>query len=231
MRAMAWLRSCAMLVTGGWAAVCAAQMPSQADIEKKMEELRRSVPRQLEEAARRAGAEQRRVDSGQVRAAPAAADPARIAEQYRAASGKPGDHRDSRVIVFASLSMPTESLRRLAADAALAGVPIYFRGLRYGLGPGKTQRGLAELQPLVELGASVQIHPEAFEMYGVRSVPVFVVASGSGECGRSSCENAVGRVSGDVSLGYALQKLADRRDDVGAVARAALARMGSGDRR
>lgn len=213
--------------------LCAGgQVATEAQIEKRIEELKRVVPAQLEEAARRAGVQNRRVDTARVPAMHSDANPAAIAERYRSTQQAAAVEQQGGVMVFASFSMPGESLRRLAQDAARAGVPLYFRGLRYGFGPGKTQRGLAELQPLVQLGASVQIHPEAFEAYSVRSVPAFVVSAAAAPgCGASECSAAVGAVVGDVSLGYALEKLAERQDAVGQIARSTLRQMWKGPRR
>lgn len=210
-------------------ALCArSQSPSQAEIEKRMEELKRSIPVQIEDAARRAGVENRRVDSARIRVAPATTDPMLIADRYRGAQEAAQRGNTARVMVFASFSMPAESLKRLAQDASRAGVPLYFRGLRYGFGPGKTQRGLAELQPLVALGASVQIHPEAFESYSVRTVPTFVVAGSAAASCESECRAGAGVIVGDVSLSYALEKLSERGDEVGAIARSTLGRMSPG---
>lgn len=205
-----------------------AQTPSPAEIETRMLELQRSVPSVLEQAGRRSGAESPRVNPKSLPSGSQGFDPAAIADQYRVAQQKLQRERQSeRIMVFASLSMPAESLRKLARDAARAGVPLYFRGLRYGFGPGKTQAGVGELQPLVAAGVSVQIHPEAFRTYGVQAVPAVVVTSSAGgeSCESGECRGSFARVAGDVSLDHALSTLVDRRDDIGAIARDALKRM------
>jgi conjugal transfer pilus assembly protein TrbC len=210
--------------------VAQCQVPSQEQIERRMGELGRSIPQQLEEAARRAGLQDRGVALDRLPAGPqSGADLERLAGQYGAAAAQASPRQRAAVMVFVSLSMPHESLRRLASEAAQAGVPLYFRGLRYGFGPGKTQRGLIELRPLVELGASVQIHPEAFEQYGVRTVPTFVVDAGAEPgCAGQQCKAVVAAVRGDVSLRYALQRIADGGDEAAGVARDALRRLDAG---
>lgn len=97
--------------------------------------------------------------------------------------------------VLVSFSVPAESLQRLAADAAAAGIPLMLRGL-----VGDTMEGTVEAVAGVDPGgrATWLIDPRPFREMGVTGVPLFFAAAG-GE---------IRTVSGDVSLGYALRRLA-----------------------
>lgn len=130
------------------------------------------------------------------------------------------------VMIFASLSMPEASLRALAQASGRSGVPLVFRGLRYGMKQGALQRGLQALKPYITAGANVQLHPELFEFYGVAAVPTVVVTGRPKVgCTEDRCAADYVRLTGDVTLDYALEQISGRRDDLGTEARKVLARL------
>ena len=113
--------------------------------------------------------------------------------------------------VFVSLSMPEATLQHLMDQAAASGVPLLLRGLHRN-----SMRLTAErIQALLGTRhTGVQIDPEAFERYGIKHVPSFVLTPAS--AGQTTCANNATqckspedfvRVSGDVSIDYALQHL------------------------
>jgi conjugal transfer pilus assembly protein TrbC len=149
-------------------------------------------------------------------------DPQTLANQYTEALAQASKEQTHNIVVFASLSIPEEALRRIGRDVKRAGGVVVIRGLKYGLQPGSWKRSLEALKPLAETGVDVQINPNLFQQFGVRQVPTFVVsADGVGDKGCSSgeCVAIVGTVVGDVTLEYALEVLADRKDVVGRIAR------------
>lgn len=151
-------------------------------------------------------------------------DPSKLAESY----GKPdtsliGESRSYQVLAFVSLSMPEGSLVRLGRDAKRIGAAVVLRGMRHGLEPGTWVRSVEALKPLVDTGADIQINPGLFEQFGVRSVPAVILSPGGiadKGCVDESCSaGPVGVVLGDVTLEYALDSMAERKDAVGALAR------------
>jgi conjugal transfer pilus assembly protein TrbC len=206
-------------------------MPSQADIDRKLGELRKQLPDQLDRAQQQAGVVKREVrpdTTPPVQRPASAGDPAALASRFSNDAARQvvkEDDRGAPVMVFVSLSMPRESLRRLAADSARAGVPMLFRGLKYGVGPGAVPRGLAELKPYVELGASILIDPEPFQAYSVDVVPAFIVAERPAGCSENGCQAGAAKVVGDVTLAYAMAQLTERTDGVGRLARDVAARL------
>lgn len=159
----------------------------------------------------------------------AAGDPAELAKLFREVE-RGETHQDaSPVMMFASTSMPHESLLAMARASRRAGVPIYLRGLPHGMTGAALQRSLLALKPYVEAGADLQVHPEMFEYYKVNFVPAVVVTSQPKMgCTDESCAANYLKVVGDVSLGYALDQITQRQDEIGAVARRTRQRLPEG---
>jgi len=94
------------------------------------------------------------------------------------------------------------------------------RGLKYGVGVDNIRRGLAELQPYAELGATILIHPEGFDQYSVTVVPTFVVdPEASSGCADGRCTARAQRVIGEVTLEFALDEFSRHGGEVARIAR------------
>lgn len=143
-------------------------------------------------------------------------------------------------LLLVSLSMPEASLKRLARDAKDAGIPLVFRGVP--VDP-KAPANLPLLNPqslqafnfLVELGASVELNPEAFRDFGLTEVPALVIrehktknpSAAQGSCAESSSsEENSAVVLGDVTLGYMLDSICNRQDEIGQEARRLRQKLG-----
>jgi len=152
-------------------------------------------------------------------------DPAVLAEKYKQL-GKPTDSEAPELIIFVSVSMPVESLQRIGQQARQANAVVVFRGLKFGLRKGTMNDSMKAMKPVVDTGADVEIHPELFERYNVTTVPTVVVAAApQAGCQDSACAAKSASVVGDVTLDYALERLTDRDDEVGRIARARLKRL------
>lgn len=131
-------------------------------------------------------------------------------------------------VVFASLSMPEASLARLIADTTRAGGMVVFRGF-----PDNSARLFAEgLRKVVRderQEAHIAIDPRLFRAFRVTAAPTFVVtASDYALCDGLDCTSAVpghDRMTGNVSVGYALESFARGAGPGAGVARLALARL------
>lgn len=131
-------------------------------------------------------------------------------------------------IVFASLSMPKETLGRLIADAARAGGVVVFRGF-----PGNDAKafahGLKAVLSNPEQQAHIAIDPRLFRAFGVSAVPTYVAVSSDFElCSGLNCVSKVpahDRMLGNVTLEYALESFADGRGPGAGIAAVALARF------
>ena len=157
----------------------------------------------------------------------ASGDPAELARMFREVE-RGETHQDaSPVMMFASTSMPHESLMSMARASRATGVPIYLRGLPHGMNGAGLRRSLEALRPYVDAGADLQVHPEMFTYYKVAAVPAVVVTSQPKQgCSDDSCAASFVKVVGDVTLRYALEQVAPRSDEIGQAARQALARAG-----
>jgi len=103
----------------------------------------------------------------------------------------------SQVLVFASFSMPDESLKALSDQARRSGCRLIMRGLLENFFQ-KTQKRA------FELGIHYEIDPNLFEEFDVKSVPTFIHARV--EKGILTPKGH-DRLSGNVSLAYALEEL------------------------
>ncbi len=153
-----------------------------------------------------------------------------LAPEYRVDPYLADEQVSGGVIYIAvSLSMPKASLRQLAREAEKAQAVLVIRGLLDGSFT-KTQAALkgvfVEGEP-----AGLIIDPRVFQQYHVERVPSFISATDEVqpcdegiECNRPDVPFDV--VRGNVSLGQALQLLADKGTEAPDVARRALSRMG-----
>lgn len=139
-----------------------------------------------------------------------------------------------QAFILVSFSMPQASLERLARDAKDAGIPLVFRGVPATKQPSEPKlpllnpRSLAAFQPLIDSGADVQLNPELFSEFNVRQVPALIIREESSASSDGCIQSAKAViVPGDVTLGYALDRLTERKDSIGDAARALRAKLGN----
>ncbi|MFD1104683.1 type-F conjugative transfer system pilin assembly protein TrbC [Sphingobium olei] len=131
-------------------------------------------------------------------------------------------------IVFASLSMPPQSLRKLIADTARAGGVVVFRGF-----PNNSMKEFAgRLGKIVDQQndfANVGIDPRLFRAFDVQAVPTYVAVSSDFDlCAGFSCQTKVppyDRLVGNVSVEYALEQFADGNGPGARIAAVGLSNM------
>ncbi|MEW6164423.1 MAG: type-F conjugative transfer system pilin assembly protein TrbC [Pseudomonadota bacterium] len=159
-------------------------------------------------------------------AAVPAPDIATIAEKYKEL-GRPSASKNGQpeLMVLVSLSMPREALERTVMQAERAGAVLVFRGLK---GDSMTKMG-EEIQFIVgKRNVSAVVHPPAFQQFSVTKVPAVVIARPeAGNVLENGCSQAgtFVKVSGDVSLDYALDYIERRSPTWGAIAKAYRSRI------
>jgi conjugal transfer pilus assembly protein TrbC len=134
-------------------------------------------------------------------------------------------------IVFASLSMPPESLKPLIRDVSKAGGAIVFRGF-----PGNSmkafQQGLAKVLDQGQETKAIGIDPRLFRAFNVTSVPAFVVVTSDFDlCDGFECKTVPpphDRMSGNVTVRYALESFATGAGPGALIAATALKQLGTG---
>lgn len=185
----------------------AVQMPSADEMAKAQAKAREAMNRLLP-----AGASQQppvasmpKVENLPRPAAPAP-DIASIAEKYNQLGRAQAQQATQRpdLLVFASLSMPKEALERIAGQAERAGATMLFRGLK---GDSMTKMTEEVRKVIGNRDVSVAIHPPAFQQFSVTRVPAIVLARpDAGNVLENGCAESQTyvKVSGDVSLDYAL---------------------------
>ncbi len=131
--------------------------------------------------------------------------------------------------IFITLDMPRASLQRLTEQAARSGAVLVLRGLKSQ----SMRETLAAFQTLVaDHAAAWQIDPQAFTRYDIHHAPTFVLPlaqtspNASAACG-TTCPvgEAHIRVSGDVSLAYALETMVRRHPEAASRADVFLKRL------
>ena len=109
--------------------------------------------------------------------------------------GQNQEKSKEKIYVFVSFSMPKESLRQLLIEAKQYHAILLLRGLKNN----SFKETAAFIQSLGEdLQEGLEINPELFATYQIKKVPVFVLVKEDKE---------VSRLSGNVTLGFAHQKL------------------------
>ncbi len=99
-------------------------------------------------------------------------------------------------LIFVSVSMPIESLKRLAYQAKQQGAILVIRGMVNG--------SMMETAKLVDqIDHPIEIDPKLFERFEIKQVPVFVIPH----------KKAWHKVSGNVELNFALESV--NKDQVG----------------
>lgn len=138
---------------------------------------------------------------------PSGIDIETIARQYeqKAAARKMND-----LMVFASFSMPKESLKRIVSQANRIGASVVFRGFKNN----SWKETALAIGQLGEQNGNILINPLAFTKYQVAAVPTMVIvkADAVDQVDNEGCalpDNYVA-VAGDVSLDYALDEVAQR---------------------
>ena len=135
--------------------------------------------------------------TGSPQAPPEAAD--------RPADGGP------RLFYFFSFSMPLATLRSVAEETAAAGGVMVLRGLA---GDGFRETVLRVSEVAGKTAAEIWIEPSLFECLGVEAVPQTALVSGFSE-GEDCAGAEYAKVSGDVSVSYALEIMEKEDADAG----------------
>jgi conjugal transfer pilus assembly protein TrbC len=146
-------------------------------------------------------------------------------------TGKTDTGDAPQFIVFASLSMPPESLKPLIRDTSKAGGAVVFQGF-----PGNSmkafQQGLARVLDQGQETKSIGIDPRLFRAFNVTSVPAFVVVTSDFDlCDGFDCKTVSpphDRMSGNVTVRYALEAMATGGGPGARIAATALKQLGTG---
>jgi conjugal transfer pilus assembly protein TrbC len=146
-------------------------------------------------------------------------------------TGKAQSGDAPQFIVFASLSMPPESLKPLIRDVGKAGGAIVFQGF-----PGNSmkafQQGLGKVIAPGQATGSIGIDPRLFRAFQITTVPAFVVVTSDFDlCDGLNCKTTPpphDRMSGNVTVRYALDAFVNGGGPGARVAATALKQLNRG---
>jgi conjugal transfer pilus assembly protein TrbC len=154
---------------------------------------------------------------------------ARAYEQNRRAFAKDKGYASDQpvLLVFVTLGMPERTLRLLIDQASRTRAIMVLRGLKNA----SIRQTAAHVQRLIgESQVEWLIDPEAFDRFGVKQAPTFVLVKARApinDCGSASCTapNAFAAIAGDVSIDYALEAIERRAPRFGPEAELFLKRI------
>jgi conjugal transfer pilus assembly protein TrbC len=146
-------------------------------------------------------------------------------------TGKGQNGDAPQFIVFASLSMPPESLKPLIRDTGQAGGAVVFQGF-----PGNSmkafQQGITRVVDQGQETKAIGIDPRLFRAFNVTTVPAFVVVTSDFDlCDGLGCKTTPpphDRMMGNVTVRYALETFAGGGGPGARVAATALKQLGHG---
>lgn len=155
-----------------------------------------------------------------------------ISDHAKMAEAKLGEA--PRFIAFASLSMPPQSLKKLVRDTSAAGGVTVLRGF-----PGGSANQLTKMLTAMasdgEQISALGIDPRLFRAFDIKAAPSFVMASSDFSlCDGFDCKGAVpphDRMTGNVSVEYALETFAGGAGPGSRLAALHLARLNDGAER
>ncbi len=114
------------------------------------------------------------------------------------------------LMIFASFTMPNESLKRLVSQANRVGASVVLRGFNNN----SLKETALAIHALGETGGNMVINPKSFTQYKIEAVPTVVLTKAEAidtadEQGCALPEHFIA-LSGDVSLDYALAQIVQR---------------------
>jgi conjugal transfer pilus assembly protein TrbC len=130
------------------------------------------------------------------------------------------------LMIFVSSSIPRSSLKDLMIQAKQMGGILVFRGIIGSLR--NTQEFLAEIS---KENVSAIIDPRLFDIFQVKLVPTFVLLSNaSQDCFENDCQFTPrhDRITGNITLKYALEQIEAGKGDSSSTATEYLLRIHSG---
>lgn len=145
------------------------------------------------------------------------------AEEETGGEGQGEKYAETRALLFASFSMPPQSLRQMMREADELGLTVVFRGF-VNNSVFDTRAKLEEVFEGDEIGEGFAIDPTLFRRFDIQAVPVLVVlGEGLGACESPACESDPpprhDRLNGNIPLETALRLIAAGNGDAAGIAR------------
>jgi type-F conjugative transfer system pilin assembly protein TrbC len=128
----------------------------------------------------------------------------------------------SNIIIFVSFSMPKESIKQWIKEGQEINAPVVIRGLINNSFK-ETINVLYQLNK--ESTGGVQLDPTLFKKYQIDKVPAVLVTDTEHCLSNQTCKKHDDVVYGDVTLFYALKKIAMQDDEVSSFANEALKKL------
>lgn len=126
------------------------------------------------------------------------------------------------IYIFISFSMSNESIKGWMNESKKIGAPVIIRGLVNNSFKDTLQK-VSDLTHDNQGG--VQLDPNLFRRFQIEKVPAVVVAKNESCLPSQTCIDEYDVIYGDVTLAYALKKIADKNDTLSSIALTALTKL------
>ncbi|SRR5579883_210202 len=129
---------------------------------------------------------------------------------------------EGNIYIFVSFSMPKESIKEWMNAAQEIGAPLIIRGLVHN----SFKETIQQVSTLTQDNrGGVQLNPTLFQRFQIDKVPAVVVANNEKCLPTQTCRDEYDVVYGNVTLSYALKKIADRKDALSSTVLLALTKL------
>lgn len=135
------------------------------------------------------------------------------------------DEKPVSILIFASFSMPKESLEQWLHEASIVGAPVILRGF-VGSSLKDTALAIQQLEGGKQHG--MQIDPTLYQRFNIEKVPAVVEIQP--DCLRDDACVDFNILYGNASLHYALDKFSKQADRLAPISAAALKLYGADTR-
>jgi type-F conjugative transfer system pilin assembly protein TrbC len=130
------------------------------------------------------------------------------------------------LMIFVSSSIPKSSLKGLMIQAKKSGAVLVFRGIMGTLS--NTAKFLGDIS---KNNVQAIIDPRLFDLFNIQAVPTIVVLKGANQdCGSGNCKTTPihDQISGNITLDYALETIANGKSEASSIAAKFLAKLREG---
>jgi len=131
-------------------------------------------------------------------------------------------YAEGNILIFASFSMPKESLKGWMNEAERIHASLVIRGLVNNSFKETTKRMMDLAQ---DNHGGVELNPMLFSAFNIKQVPAVVVTNDFQCVKTKTCQGKYHVIYGDVHLGYALEKIANQNDELSVIAQSALQKL------
>lgn len=128
-------------------------------------------------------------------------------QKTSSADGKINGNINGQLFLFISSSMPRQALENYFYEAKKYNATILIRGFI-----NDSLKETTQFFAKIDNGTSALIDPDRYTKFNINAVPAIVLVQDESECINQSCTPRHDRISGNISIAYALESFAKEGD-------------------